>query len=215
MTSGSPSLDGILGGGYREGRVVEFHGSSGSGKTQLAMQSVLCAARSGAKALFVDTEGTFRPERIEKMSAARGWETESLLTRIEYVRSDSYSEQAELIRRMGKRDATASCRLVAIDTLTRNFSLEIPGRSNAATRQGALNLHLSEMARDAFLNSRAYVLTDRVTFGPKGDTMIGGRTVSQLVHSTVLLQKSGKSVVASAEPSGQSARLQLDERGIS
>ena len=193
---------------------MEFHGSSGSGKTQLAMQSVLCAARSGAKALFVDTEGTFRPERIERMSDARGWKTERLLERIEYVRSDSYAEQAELVRRMGKRDATASCRLVAIDTLTRNFSLEIPGRSNAAARQGALNLHLSEMARDAFLNSRAYVLTDRVTFGPRGDTMIGGRTVSQLVDSTVLLQKSGKEVVAMVESSGQSARLQLDERGI-
>ncbi len=210
----SPSIDRLLGGGLREGRVIEFHGRSGSGKTQLAMQTVLCAARSGATSLFVDTEGSFRPERLETMAASRGWDARRLLDKVVHVRTDSSSAQMELVRRMGKRQETAGCRVVAIDTLTRNFSLDMPGRANAPTRQGALGLHLSEMARDAYLNSRAYILTNRVTSGPSGEATVGGRTVEQLVHATVKLEKAQDSVQATLLPRGVSCTAALDGRGI-
>jgi RecA/RadA recombinase len=82
FTSGSPEIDKLLGGGLRSGRLAMVYGKSNSGKTQLAMQSVLCASRAKKKSLFIDTEGTFRPERVEEMARIRGWETESLLKRL-------------------------------------------------------------------------------------------------------------------------------------
>jgi DNA repair protein RadA len=214
FSSGSRGLDSLLGGGFREGRVIGFYGRSNSGKTQLAMQAALSAANEGARVLFVDSEGTFRPERMEMMAKARGWDAKPLLDRVVYVRTNSSSEQMECVRRMGLRGQTSGCRLVAIDTLTRNFSVELPGRTNLANRQGALNVHLSEIARDAYLNSRAYVLTNRVTFGSAHDVGIGGKTVEQMVQAAVRLEREGGRVRGTLDPEGGSALLNLGEAGI-
>ena len=178
------------------------------------MQTVLTAARAGKRSLYVDTEGSFRPERLEEMAMARGWEMKGVLERIVYVRTDSSSEQMETVRLMAARPTTASCGLVVIDTLTRNFSVELPGRSNLPARQAALNIHLSEMARDAYLNGRAYLLTNRVTFGPTHDVSIGGRTVEQLVDASVLLEKNEGRVRATLMPRGGSVQTQTTTSGV-
>jgi DNA repair protein RadA len=212
--SGSPGIDRLLGGGYRAGTLTEFFGSSNSGKSQLAMQAALLAAREGRRVLFIDTEGAFRPERLEEMAKARGWKAEGALERIIYVRSDSSAEQREAILWMGSRPATSGCSLVVVDTLTRNFSLELPGRSNLSSRQGALDVHLSEMARDAYLNGRAYVLTNRVTFGPVRDVGIGGRTVEQLVHASVLLERTPSGLKATLVSDGESASASIGPSGV-
>ena len=178
------------------------------------MQAVLGAARAGKKSLYIDTEGSFRPERLEQMAKARGWGADGMLERVVYVRSDSSSEQMEAIRKMQGRRATASCELVVVDTLTRNFSVELPGRSNLSSRQGALDIHLSEMARDAYVNGRAYILTNRVTFGPAHDVSIGGRTVEQLVHRSVLLERDGTKVGATVQPSGGRVLMEMGGAGV-
>ncbi len=214
FSSGSVTLDGLLEGGYRGGQVVELHGRSNTGKTQLAMQAVLCAARRSKKALFVDTEGTFRPERLLGIAEARGWNPAGILERIVYLRSDSFVEQMETVAKMNAREATAGCSLVVVDTLTRNFTIGLPGRSNLAERQGALDVYLSETARDAWLNGRAYLLTNRVTFGPSHDVAIGGRTVEQMVHMSVLLERDGGAVKATRLSTGQSVLAALSEAGL-
>jgi DNA repair protein RadA len=214
FSSGSTVIDGLLGGGYGAGRLTEIFGRSNSGKSQLSMQAALFAARAGARSLYVDTEGAFRPERLEEMAKARGWEIEGLLERIVYMRCDSSSEQMETVRKMAARTTTSSCRLVVIDTLTRNFSVELPGRSNLSTRQAALDVHLSEMARDAYLNGRAYLMTNRVTFGTTHDIGIGGRTVDQLVHSSLLLERDAGRVRATLMPRGESVLTQMGSAGV-
>lgn len=213
-TSGSGNLDGLLGGGFRGGSLTEIHGKSNSGKSQVAMQASLCAAERGETVLYVDTEGSFRPERIEEMATARGWETRGVLERIVYVRSDTSSEQMEVVRRMGVREATAGCRLVIVDTLTKNFSVDFPGRSNMQRRQGALDVHLSEMARDAALYGRAYLLTNRVTFGATKDIGIGGKTVEQLVHRSLLLEREEKKVKATDIQTGEASWMEVGAAGV-
>jgi DNA repair protein RadA len=214
FSTGSKNLDALIGGGCRGGTITLLYGRSNSGKTQVAMQSAMLCARTGKAALFVDTEGSFRPERVEEMAKARKLEQGGILNRIVYVRCDSVSEQMETIRMMPTRGATAPAALVVVDTLTRNFSLEFPGRSNLSSRQGALNVHLSEMARDAYLNGRAYLLTNRVTFGNQQDVGIGGRTVDQLVHMTVLLEKEGVEVKATDVSSGKHASAEVGAFGV-
>ena len=179
------------------------------------MQAALSAARNGQEALFIDAEGTFRPERVEGIARARGWDVEGVLERIVYLRVDSSAEQNEAVREMAKRKATAHCRLVVVDTLTRNFSLDLPGSANMPGRQQALDVHLSEMARDAYINERAYVLTNRVTFGP-GDTEVGvgGRTVTQLLHDSILLRKEGDIVRARSVGREKECELSIGAAGI-
>jgi DNA repair protein RadA len=214
-TTGSTAVDSLLDGGYRAGRVYMVYGKSNSGKSQLAMQAALCAARSGAKSLFVDSEGTFRPERVQEMASARGWSDACVLKDIVYLRCDSAAVQTEVVRRMPGRRETTDCRLVVVDTLTRNFTLDLPGRENMPDRQGALNVHLSEMARDAFLNRRAYLLTNRVTFDREdADVGVGGKTVSQLVHRSLHLERDGRLVKVTETERKETRLLTLDIKGI-
>ncbi len=212
--SGAAGIDGLLRGGFRAGRVTELFGRGGSGKSLLAAQTALLAARSGKTSLYIDTEGSFRPERLQQISEARGWDAPELLERIVYVRTDSSSEQMEAVRKMSARATTSSCELVVVDTLTRNFSVELPGRSNLSSRQASLNVHLSEMARDAYLHGRAYLLTNRVTFGALHDVGIGGRTVDQLVQTSLRLEREDGRVKATVAASGESAVLSIGARGI-
>jgi DNA repair protein RadA len=214
FSTGSPSIDRLLGGGLRQGRVVEFFGRSNSGKTQLAMQSALFAAKAGGNPLYIDTEGGFRPERMEEMADARGWKASELLGRTVYVSCDSSAPQIEMISSMESRPATKGCRLVVVDTLTRNFTIDMPGMTNLQSRQAALDVHLSEMARDAYINSRAYLLTNRVTFGTLHDVRIGGQTVEQLVEASVRLEKSGKDVSATLMNTGENVTVHLGTEGV-
>jgi DNA repair protein RadA len=214
LTTGAKLLDDLLGGGYREGTLTEVFGRSNSGKSQLAMQAALFAAMSGTRVLYVDTEGTFRPERLEQIALGRGVDVGGALEMVLTVRSDSAASQMETVRGMQSRSATASCKLVIIDTLTRNFSLELPGRTNLQSRQGALGIHLSEMARDAYINGRAYLLTNRVTFGPTSDVSIGGRTVEQLVRVSVQLEREPSGVRATVRGTGARASLGMGAAGV-
>ncbi len=213
-STGSGKIDALLRGGFRAGRVTELFGRSGSGKTLLAAQTALVAARAGLRSLYVDTEGSFRPERLQQIAESRGWDLGGLLDKIIYVRSDSSSEQMETVRRMSARAATSSCSLVVVDTLTRNFSVELPGKANLTSRQAGLNVHLSEMAREAFISGRAYVLTNRVTFGAVADVGVGGTTVDQLVAASVRLERDGGTVRATLAPSGESATTSITAAGI-
>jgi len=215
FSSGSPSIDSLLQGGFRTGRVTELFGRSGSGKTLLAAQTALLAAKERKKSLYVDTEGSFRPERLQQMAESRGWDLGGLLENIIYVRTDSAAEQLETVRRMAHREATAPCALVIVDTLTRNFTVELPGRSNISSRQAALNVYMSEIARDAYLNGRAYLLANRVTFGAVNDIGIGGRTVDQLVQVTLRLERADGQIKTTIVHSGENVMARIGPGGIS
>jgi DNA repair protein RadA len=212
--SGSSAFDGLLGGGYKASRLTEVFGRSNSGKSQLAMQAALLAAKQGKQTLFIDTEGSFRPERLEEMAKARGWKSDGILEKVLYVRIDSSSEQMETAVKMEARATTAPCKLVVVDTLTRNFTLDLPGRSNISSRQGALDVYLSQMARDAFLHERAYLLTNRVTYGTAHDVRIGGRTVEQLVHASIRLERQGNEVKAELLSTGLNVTALIGTAGV-
>ncbi len=208
FTSGSRALDGLLGGGFRAGRVTEVYGRSGCGKTQLAMQTALCVAASNELAVYVDTEGAFRPERVLEMAEARNLKGEGILDRIVYVRVDTTAAQSDTIRAISRRPETADAKFVAVDTLTRNFSLDFPGSRNLPNRQGALDVLLSEIARDSFLHGRAYLLANRVTFSQQEvEARIGGRTLEQLVHTSVHLEKNSDGISATRETDKVSVKI--------
>ncbi|MEM3862166.1 MAG: helix-hairpin-helix domain-containing protein, partial [Thermoplasmatales archaeon] len=74
LTTGSKALDELLGGGVETAAITEFFGEFASGKTQimhqLAVNATLPLEKNGlaGEVLFIDTENTFRPERIVQMA---------------------------------------------------------------------------------------------------------------------------------------------------
>jgi DNA repair protein RadA len=221
ISSGSTGIDALLGGGYPISEIIEIYGESKTGKTQLALQASLSAASRGHGVLYVDTEGTFRPERIESMAHARDLDPADLLSRIFCARAPDTAAQRKSLSLLSERKDLRNCRMIVVDTLTKNFALEYPGRSNAPRRQGLLDVYLSSLGRDAFLNKRAVLLTNRVTVARteegSREVHVGGNTVEQMVNHAIHLTRSGGSIRASLVAGGVEVKFAvalIDARGL-
>ena len=123
--SGSAALDNLMGGGFETGAITECFGEFGSGKTQIA--HVLCVnmqkADPTAVAVFIDTENTFRPERIKQLAIGAGLEPEKVLKNIRVARAYNSDHQmllAEKVEDLIKKD-NLNVKLLVVDSLTAHF----------------------------------------------------------------------------------------------
>ena len=221
LSSGSAGLDSILGGGYEEGKITEAFGASNTGKTQLAFQAAVMASARGWKSVFVDTESTFRPERIEDIARARGLDAKAALESVFAVRARDVQDQVQVLARMGNDSRVSSAKLVVVDTVSKNFSLEFPDRERVGKRQSALGVYLNGVARDAFLHRRTVILTNRVASvtrdGETRDINLGGLTLQRFVSKSVRMERRGSTVYASlvgAPDEGKQVALRILERGF-
>jgi len=92
IKTGSENLDNLLGGkGLESKAITEAYGAFGSGKTQLgltlAVNAQLPKDQGGAngKAVYIDTEGTFRPDRIRQIAEAIGANSDKVLKNIKEI----------------------------------------------------------------------------------------------------------------------------------
>ncbi len=221
LATGSPGIDGLLEGGYGEGRISEVFGPSNSGKTQLAMQATVMAAARGWSSVYVDTEATFRPERVAQMAKARALDEKNVLEKIFCMRALDVEAQSSVLERMAEDPRVSSAKLLVVDTVTKNFTLEYPGKERVGKRQGALGAYLNRVAVDAYLRRRVVLLTNRVASvtrnGVSEDVNVGGLTLARFVGSSVRLRRvEGGYVHASREypPGAPPARCRLSERGL-
>jgi DNA repair protein RAD51 len=118
IRTGLEKLDDILGGGLRNGTIIDIFGPSGSGKTQLTLQIAANALSKGGSILYQDTTGNFRPERLVEILKSKGLDA-SLLDNITVGRITNTSEQ---IRSLTKIESDFS--LIIIDNITDLFSFE-------------------------------------------------------------------------------------------
>jgi DNA repair protein RadA len=201
ITTGSPQFDDLLGGGVETQAVTEVFGEFGSGKTQLAHQ--LCVnvqlplEQKGleAKAIYVDTENTFRPERIRDMAMGMGLDPVKALQNIYYVRSYNTDQQLLIADKVEDMVDEKNVRLVVIDSLTAHFRAEFTGRGMLADRQQKLNRHLMTLHRIADLHDLAIFVTNQVQARPDiffGDPTrpIGGHVLAHSATTRIYLRKS-------------------------
>ena len=221
LSTGSAGLDGLLGGGYEEGKITEIFGASNSGKTQLAIQATVMAAARGWKSVYVDTESTFRPERVVQMAESRDLETKAALDSVYSLRARDVDAQSQVLRRMADDPRVSSAKLVVVDTVTKNFTLEFPGKERTGRRQGALGAYLNRIAVDAYLHRRVVLLTNRVASitvgGMSKDVNVGGLTLGRFVSKSIRLRREGGYVCAGVEyptNAGQPTRSRLSEKGV-
>ncbi len=201
VSTGSKSLDHLLGGGVPSGRVTEVYGESGAGKTQLCFQLCvnLLAMEKDQKGdiVFIDTVGTFRPERIVQMAAGHIGE-EDLFKHIFLVSARSSAEQIRAVEN-SQESTTLNIKMLIIDTLTDNFVYEFHGESHITSRQIALAHHLHDLVEMALDKDIPVVVTNtvRTMVLETGEARVietGGNTVSQGVHLRLKLERlKGKS----------------------
>jgi len=196
---GSKMLNEILNGGVKSGFVTDFFGASNTGKTQICFQ--LCVAAQllddDSGVVFVDSIGTFRPERIREIARHRNLD-EDIFNRIIVVKARTVREQIDVPKKL-KEIVPFSVRLLIIDTLTDNFIVEY-GDERIIERQSNLAKHLLDLCSLAIRDGVAVVITNTIRNRIKDDKYYevetGGNVVSQGVHIRVHLFKESNSISA-------------------
>jgi len=172
ISTGVRALDELLGGGIETRAVTEVVGEFGSGKTQLCHQLAVIVQLPedrgglGAKAIYIDTENTFRPERIMQIAKARGLDPDQALNNIFYARAYSADHQMVLVEQAKSLIRQHNVALLVVDSVIAHFRAEFPGRENLAERQQKLNKHIADLLRLADAYDVAVVVTNQVMAQP-------------------------------------------------
>jgi len=200
LTSGSKVVDRLLDGGLETQTITEFYGEYGTGKSQICHQ--LCVnvqlppergGLSGA-ALYIDTENTFRTERIVQMSRHLGLEPEQIVKSIIYAEAYTSDHQMFLLDNADEVIKANNVKLIIVDSLTALFRSEYLGREMLAPRQQKLNMHMHKLIRLARAFNAVAVVTNQVMAKPDvffGDAIhpIGGHIVGHTSHTRFYLRR--------------------------
>ncbi len=201
ITTGSKNLDELLGGGAEANAITEAYGRFASGKTQLGFQITVNAQKPieqgglGGNVLFVDTEGTFRPDRIEQIAKAAGMDPKQVLDNIFVVRATTTDQQILAIERADKLVKESNVKLIVVDSLMSLFRSEFVGRGALNERQGKLNIHIHKLQKLADNYDLAVYITNQVMDNPGilfGDptTPVGGNIVAHAATTRLYMRKS-------------------------
>ena len=210
ITTGSQALDELFAGGIETSSMTELYGEFRTGKTQIAHQ--LCVTvqlpksegglREEGKdsepviAIYIDTEGTFRPERIVSMAQRfPTLDSQEVLKNILVGRCYNTDHQMALADKVSKDSQTQNIKLLVVDSLTSHFRAEYIGRGTLATRQQKLNQHIHTLLRVAEIAKLSVIVTNQVSARPDtffGDpnVPIGGHVVAHASQTRVMLRKS-------------------------
>jgi DNA repair protein RadA len=182
ITTSSKSLDALLGGGVETRAITEGFGAFGSGKTQVGFQlavNVQLPVEKGGlngKCIFIDTEGTFRPERIVQLADNAGMDPKKVLKNIFVARAFNSDHQVVLAEKAKDIIREKNVKLIIIDSLMSHFRSDYSGRGELAPRQQKLNRHLHALQKIADMYNLSVYLTNQVMSRP--DIMFGDPTAA-------------------------------------
>lgn len=196
-----PELDELLGGGIETQAITEFYGEFGAGKSQITHQlAVNCQLPNEdggleGRAIFLDTEDTFRPERIDDM--VRGLPEDIIESEMERRGIDEDLDEEERMKALVRafldkihvskgfnvnhqilmaekamelaeeyEGTEWPVKMFLVDSLTAHFRAEYVGRGELAPRQQKLNKHLHDIERLANLYNAAAIVTNQVQSNP-------------------------------------------------
>ncbi|OMJ85663.1 hypothetical protein SteCoe_12930 [Stentor coeruleus] len=168
LTTGSSALDKLLGGGIESGSLTEIFGEFRTGKTQichtLAVTAQLPYSMGGGegKVIYIDTEGTFRPERIISIANRFGLDPKTTLDNIGVARAYNSDHQMQLLIQATAIMSESRYALLIIDSATALYRTDYIGRGELASRQNSLGKFLRGLQRLADEYSIAVVYTNQV-----------------------------------------------------
>jgi len=230
-TTLSKNLDAVLGGGVETQAMTELIGEYGTGKTQICLVLSVTAQLPNEKGgldgnvAFIDTEGTFMPERVYQIAEAAGLEPAVVANNIFVARAYNSSHQRLLVDRLFSLVPENKIKLVVVDSMISHFRGEYFGRENLAERQQTLNQHLHKLVRLAEAYNISVVVTNQVQAIPSnsfyGDPNkpAGGNIMAHACTHRLILRKGKKgtrlaTVIDSPSLPEEKARFKVTDKGI-
>jgi DNA repair protein RadA len=209
-TTGSAKLDSFLKGGIETQAITEIAGEFGSGKSQICY--TLCVTANtpidrkglGGNVIFIDTENTFRAERIFQIAEHKGIsQPDEILRKIFVCKIYNTSHLEIIIQNLGKSIEEYKAKLVMVDSIIALHRAEFTGRGTLAERQQRLNIMLHKLNRLAEVHNIAVVVTNQVqsqpddfSAGRDGLRATGGNVMGHATTYRILLRKAGKARIA-------------------
>ncbi|RUS75520.1 hypothetical protein EGW08_016710 [Elysia chlorotica] len=205
VSTGSQELDKLLGGGIESMAITEVFGEFRTGKTQLS--HTLCVTTqmpgakgySGGKVVFIDTENTFRPDRLRDIADRFNVDHSAVLDNVLYARAYTSEHQYELLDFVAAKfyEEPGVFKLLIVDSIMALFRVDFSGRGELADRQQKLAQLLSRLQKIAEEYNVACFVTNQMTADP-GATMsfqadpkkpIGGHILAHASTVRVMLRK--------------------------
>jgi DNA repair protein RadA len=230
ISTGSKSFDDLLGGGIETKAVTEVYGEFGTGKTQLChtlclmVQQPVSEGGLAAKAIYIDTENTFRPERIVSIAQARGFDSQKALENVIVAKAYNSAHQELILDEAGSVIEDNNARLIIVDSAVAHYRAEFIGRAILSERQQRLNRFMHILVRIAETYEVAVMVTNQIQATPDayfGDTVrpVGGHVLAHTSTYRIYLKRSGKNRIARMVDSPYHAEREilftLSDSGIS
>ena len=228
-TTGSKNLDALLEGGIETRAITEFYGEFGSGKSQICHTLSVTAQQAkesrglGGAVLYIDTEGTFRPERVKQIAEGRGLDSNEVLSNVILCKVYNASHLELMVQTLGKYIEKFGTKLVVLDSIISLHRAEFSGRGTLAERQQKLNTLVHRLLRVAEIYNVAVVVTNQVQTQPDsffGDPTrpAGGNVIGHACTYRIYLRKAGGDRVALMVDSPYHAyadtRFQITSKGV-
>ncbi|KAK3929118.1 DNA repair protein RAD51-like protein 1 [Frankliniella fusca] len=209
LTTGSAELDRLLGGGIETGSITEIFGEFRTGKTQLchtlAVTCQLPIDQSGGegKCLYIDTENTFRPERLVAVAERYNLSPTDVLDNVAFARAYNTDHQTKLLvmasammieSRQANKDIYA---LLIIDSATALYRTDYSGRGELAARQQHLARFMRMLLRLADEFGVAVVITNQVVAQVDGASLFAADPKKPIGGNIIAHASTTRQVVSS------------------
>jgi DNA repair protein RadA len=228
ISTGSKNLDELLDGGIETRAITELYGEYGTGKTQICHTLCVTVQQSKAednisRALYIDTENTFRPERIASIASARKIDPSVALENVIVAKAYNSSHQEVIVQESPNVINLHNIKIMIVDSIVSHYRAEYLGRSVLSERQQRINRLLHILLRIAETCKIAVVITNQIQSSPDaifGDPnkATGGNVMAHSSTYRLYLKKAGKNRIArmvdSPYHSEREILFALNEQGI-
>ena len=202
ITSGSKELDTLLGGGFESDSITELFGEFRTGKTQichtLCVTCQLPKSDGGGegKAIYIDTEGTFRPEKLALIAERFGLDPKETIENVYYARAYNSDHQQRLLVQVCALMCEQKFSLLIVDSATALYRTDYTGRAELSNRQISLGRFLRNLQKIADEHKIVVVITNQVVatvdgnaFGGNDKKPIGGHIMAHACQTRLYLKK--------------------------
>ncbi|KAH9682449.1 Meiotic recombination protein DMC1-like [Citrus sinensis] len=148
------------------------------------------------KVAYIDTEGTFRPDRIVPIAERFGMDPGAVLDNIIYARAYTYEHQYNLLLGLAAKMSEEPFRLLIVDSVIALFRVDFTGRGELADRQQKLGQMLSRLTKISEEFNVAVYMTNQVIADPGGGVFIsdpkkpaGGHVLAHAVTIRLMFRK--------------------------
>ncbi|CAL9231053.1 DNA repair protein RAD51 homolog 1 [Arabidopsis lyrata subsp. lyrata] len=233
ITSGSRELDKVLEGGIETGSITELYGEFRSGKTQLChtlcvtCQLPMDQGGGEGKAMYIDAEGTFRPQRLLQIADRFGLNGADVLENVAYARAYNTDHQSRLLLEAASMMIETRFALMIVDSATALYRTDFSGRGELSARQMHLAKFLRSLQKLADEFGVAVVITNQVVAQVDGSALfagpqfkpIGGNIMAHATTTRLALRKGRAEerickVISSPCLPEAEARFQISTEGV-